>query len=40
MALKEVQTTLDRVQTLEHVIGYVCMTSSGTQFVKKYSYFE
>lgn len=32
MALKEVQTALDRVQTLEHVVGYICMTSSGMQF--------
>jgi hypothetical protein len=29
MALKEVQTALDRVQSLEHVAGYVCMTSTG-----------
>ena len=30
MALKEVQTALERVQSLEHVAGYVCMTSTGT----------
>jgi predicted RNA-binding protein len=35
MALKEVQTALDRVQTLEHVVGYICMTSSGMRFIKK-----
>ncbi|CAF1311241.1 unnamed protein product [Adineta steineri] len=29
MALREVQTALDQIQILEHVIGYICMTSNG-----------
>jgi hypothetical protein len=33
MALKEVQIALDRIQTLEDVVGYICMTSSGMEFV-------
>ncbi|CAF3303075.1 unnamed protein product [Rotaria socialis] len=41
MALKEVQIMLDRVQTLEHVTGYICMTSSGmpirTNFDEEYT---
>ncbi|CAF0820493.1 unnamed protein product [Rotaria sordida] len=41
MALREIQTALDRVQTLEHVTGYICMTSSGvpirTTFDEEYT---
>lgn len=29
MALREIQTALDRIQSLAHVSGYVCMTSAG-----------
>lgn len=32
MALREVQIALDRVQNLERVTGYICMTSSGRHF--------
>ena len=30
MALKDLQIALERVQTLEHVIGSICLTSAGT----------
>lgn len=40
MALKEVQSILDRVQTLEHVIGHICMTSSGMHhFLRNFSFY-
>ena len=31
MALKEIQATLERIQSLDYVAGYVCMTTSGTR---------
>ena len=35
MSLREVQLALERIQALEHVTGYVCMTSSGRQLHEK-----